>query len=165
MKKLIIIAAVGKNNELGKNNDLIWKIKGDMKFFKEKTSFHHILMGKKTFYSLPGMLPNRKHIVLTTSNDEFNKEIIVLNSIAEFDEIKNTIDDDIFVIGGASIYNQFIDSADMMYLTEIDDECIDADVYFPSFDDADYEKEIILENNESVPKYKHILYKKKKNDR
>ena len=69
MGRLILIAAVGKNGELGKNNDLIWHIKEDMKFFKEKTINHHVLMGKNTFLSLPSMLKNRTHIVLTTNKD------------------------------------------------------------------------------------------------
>ena len=61
MKKLIVIAAIGKNNELGKDNDLIWHIKGDMNFFKENTINHHVVMGKNTFLSLPGMLKDRIH--------------------------------------------------------------------------------------------------------
>ena len=69
MGRLILIAALGKNGELGKNNDLIWHIKEDMKFFKEKTINHHVLMGKNTFLSLPSMLKNRTHIVLTTNKD------------------------------------------------------------------------------------------------
>ena len=74
-----IIAAIGKNRELGKNNNLIWHLPNDLKFFKEVTSNHTIIMGRKTFDSLPRMLPNRKHIVLTSSENlpsevEFYKE-------------------------------------------------------------------------------------------
>jgi len=161
MKNLIIIAAIGKNNELGKNSDLIWKIKGDMKFFKETTTGHTLVMGKNTFFSLPGLLPNRKHIVLTySSNNVFPNEVTVIHSIEEFDTLSKSIDDDIFVIGGASIYKQFIDKIDMMYLTEIDAECKTADVYFPEFNKQDYDVEI-LEEHDDEPNYKHVLYKKK----
>lgn len=161
MKKLIIIAAIGKNNELGKNNDLIWKIKGDLNFFKEKTIGHTLLMGENTFFSLPKMLPDRKHIVLTyKSKDKFPKDVIVINSVEEFNNISKTTDDDIYIIGGASIYKQFIDKTDQMYLTEIDDECKSADVYFPKFNKDDYDIKIIQEHNLSNPSYKHVLYEK-----
>ncbi len=162
MSKLIIIAAVGKNLELGRKNDLIWHIKGDMKFFKEHTMGHPILMGKNTFVSLPKMLPGRKHIVLSRSSESsFPDDVTVLDSLDEFDKFKSTIKEDIYVIGGASVYAQTIDKADMIYLTEISDECKDADVYFPSFKDADYEKEILEDHPENTPPYRHVLYKKK----
>ncbi|MBQ9012259.1 MAG: dihydrofolate reductase [Bacilli bacterium] len=86
MKKLIIIAAIGKNNELGKNNDLIWHIKGDMKFFKENTINHHVVMGKNTFLSLPGMLKDRVHLVLNDDDYKFPDDVIVIRSIEEFYE-------------------------------------------------------------------------------
>ena len=162
MNKLILIAAIGKNNELGKNNDLIWHIKEDMKFFKEHTMNHHILMGFNTFLSLPKLLPGRKHIILTTKNKYgFSDEVIVVNSIEEFNNLKKSIEDDIYVIGGAKVYSEMIPYADLIYLTEIEDECIDADVYFPKFKDEDYEKEVILENKENNPPFKHVLYKKR----
>lgn len=162
MKKLIIIASVGKNNELGKNGDLIWKIPGDMKFFKEKTIGHTILMGENTFFSLPNLLPKRKHIVLSYSKkDIFPKEVTLINSLEEFNTLSKEIDDDIYVIGGASIYKQFIDKVDELYLTEIDDECKNADVYFPEFNKNYYDIKILEKHNSSNPKYKHVLYVKK----
>ena len=81
--KLSIIAAIGKNNELGLNNNLIWHLPGDMKFFKEITTYHTIIMGRKTFESLPKLLPNRKHIVLSKSNIDI-PEIEVYHSIQDF---------------------------------------------------------------------------------
>lgn len=165
MRKLIVIAAIGKNNELGKNNDLIWHIKGDMKFFKENTINHHVLMGKNTFLSLPQMLNNRVHLVLNDDNYKFPEGVITLRSIEEFYEKSKTIDDDIYVIGGASVYKQFIDKADELILTEIDDECLDADVYFPIINYDNYKKRIIEEHNETNPSYKHVIYKKEKNDK
>ena len=163
MKKLIIIAAIGKNNELGKNNDLIWHIKGDMRFFKENTINHHVVMGKNTFLSLPGMLKDRIHLVLNDDDYKFPDDVIVIRSIEEFYEKAKTIDDDIYVIGGASIYKQFIDKADELILTEIEDECLDADVYFPSIKYEDYEKTIIEEHMDSNPAYRHVIYKKNDN--
>lgn len=161
MNKLIIIAAIGKNGELGKDNDLIWHIKKDMKFFRNHTINHHILMGKNTFLSLPEMLKNRTHIVLSKSDYKFPKEVIVINSIVEFENYRKTINDDIYIIGGAKVYSEFIDKADMMYLTEIDEECLDADVFFPKFKYEDYDKELLEINKENNITFKHVLYKKK----
>ena len=162
MGKIIIIAAVGKNLELGKDNDLIWHIKGDMKFFKEHTINHHILMGKNTFISLPKMLTNRIHLVLSRNGDDLPSDVILLNSIEDFINYSKNIDDDIYVIGGASIYKQMIDLCDEMLLTEIDDICKDADVYFPSFKDKDWNKQIIEKHLDNNPPYSHTLYKKKR---
>lgn len=161
MRKLIVIAAVGKNNELGKNNDLIWHIKGDMKFFKEQTTNHHVVMGRNTFLSLPKMLPNRTHLVLNDDDYKFPDDVIVLRSLDEFFDKAKEIDDDIYVIGGAFVYSQFVPLADEIILTEIDDECMDADVYFPKIDYSLYDKKIIEEHDDEVPSYKFVSYKKK----
>ncbi len=163
MNKLIIIAAIGKNNELGRGNDLIWHIKEDLKFFKSVTMNHHILMGKNTFLSLPKLLLGRTHIVLTTKDENtFPKEVICIHSLDEFNLLKKQIDDDIYVIGGAYVYKEMINYADYMLLTLIDEECLDADVYFPKFKDELYEKEVIASYNDVTPKYKRMLYERKK---
>lgn len=156
-----IIAAIGKNNELGKDNDLIWHLKGDLKFFKETTTGKKIIMGRRTFLSLPKMLPNRHHIVLSSHND-FPSEVEVYKSIKELLNKYDNIDEEIFIIGGSSIYKEFIELSSKMYLTHIDDECKDADVFFPNFNKEDYDIELLLENEEDGIKYKHVLYNKKK---
>ena len=81
---LTIIAAIGKNNELGKNNDLIWSLPNDLKFFKEKTTGHTIAMGKNTFYSLGRVLPNRKHVVFAEEGIKFPSEVTVFHSLEDF---------------------------------------------------------------------------------
>lgn len=154
-----IIAAIGKNNELGNKNELIWHLKNDMKFFREKTTGKTIIMGRKTFESLPKMLPNRKHIVLSSSSN-FPKEVEVFSDFdALLESLKDTTEE-IFVIGGSSIYKLFLDYSSKLYLTEIDasSEC---DAYFPDFDKSLYEREVIAENEEEGIAYKHVLYKKK----
>lgn len=156
-----LIAAIGKNNELGKNNDLIWKFKQDMKFFKETTMGYPIVMGRKTFESLPKVLPGRKNIVIST-NDIKNDEIETYKSIREFLVNYQKYGDDIFIIGGASIYNQFIDLANKLYLTEIDAEDKDADVYFPKFNINEWDKEELISTEENSINFKHVLYKRKK---
>ena len=155
-----IIAAIGKNNELGKNNDLIWHLPGDLKFFKETTTGKTIIMGRRTFESLPRMLPNRHHIVISSSND-FPEEVEVFNSLESLLEKYKDIKDELFVIGGASIYKLFLDYADKLYLTEIDAECKDAEAYFPKFNKSDFNREELLENEDNGIKYKHVLYKRK----
>lgn len=153
-----LIAAIGKNNELGKNGDLIWKIKEDMKFFKETTINHPVVMGRITFESLPKVLPGRKNIVISNSEINNNK-IEVYKSIKAFLAKYENYKEEIFIIGGATIYNEFISFANKMYLTEIDD-AKDADTYFPNFNINDWKKEILLSNEENNIKYNHVLYKR-----
>lgn len=156
--KISIIAAVGRNYELGRNNDLIWHFHKDMVFFRETTIGSTVLMGRKTFESLPKALPKRRNIVIT--NDK--------NYIAEGAEVCHSVDDalelckndNVFVIGGGKIYQQFIDMADSLYLTEVEAECEDADTYFPTFNKADYSREVLAEHEENGIKFSHILYKK-----
>ena len=155
-----IIAAIGKNNELGKNNDLIWKFKEDMKFFKETTIGHPVVMGRRTFESLPNILPGRENIVISTGNIN-NDKIKLYKSIKEFLLNYKDYDNDIFIIGGATIYKAFIDIATSLYLTEIDAIEKEADVYFPMFNKEEFNKEIIKESEENTIKYRHVLYKRK----
>lgn len=158
--KISIIAAIGENNELGKNNDLIWRLPNDLKFFKSVTTGKTVLMGRNTFWSLPKVLPNRTNIVITDIDEDYPKEVVIYNSIDAFlDDYKNT-EEEVFIIGGASIYSQFINIADKIYLTEVAATCDDAQVYFPQFDKEKYEKEIVGQNEDNGISYKHVLYKR-----
>ena len=131
-----------------------------MKFFRETTMGHPIVMGRKTFESLPKVLPGRKNIVIS-SNEILNDEIEKYKSLKEFLLKYKEFNEDVFIIGGASIYNQFIDLASKLYLTEIDAVDKDADVYFPLFNKEEWNKEIISEKEENDIKYNHVLYKRK----
>ena len=157
---LSIIAAIGKNNELGKDNDLIWKFKEDMRFFKNMTIGNKVIMGRKTFESLPKLLTDRKHIVLTKSNITFPKEVEVFNSTEDFLEKYQNTEEKIFNIGGASIYKELLDYADELYLTEIDDSK-EADVYFPDFDKEKYTRKELCYHKENDTNFKHVLYKRR----
>lgn len=161
MKRLIIIAAIGKNGELGKNNDLIWHLKGDMKYFKENTINHHVLMGKNTFLSLPKMLDNRVHLVLNDDDYKFPDEVVVLKSLDEFFLKAKDIDDDIYIIGGASIYKQFINYADELLITLIDESDKDADVYFPIIEKDVWKEKVLNHNSENNINYKFVKYERK----
>lgn len=153
-----IIAAVGKNLELGKNNDLIWHIKKDLKNFKELTMGKKIVMGTNTYKSLPKKLEGRSYIILSSSL----KDIDDCSIYSDFDELLeyiNSLNEEVMVIGGASIYKLFLPYADKLYLTEIEDES-DADAYFPDFNKSEYRKKIIEENTDENIKYSFVLYER-----
>lgn len=160
--KLSIIAAIGRNNELGRNNDLIWHLKEDMKFFKQTTMGHNIVMGRKTFESLPKLLEGRHHIVLTRSDLTFPEEVDVYNSLESF--IEDYQDKEVFNIGGAALYSELLDYADKLYLTEIDAEEKNADVYFPDFDKTDFDRQELthFQDKKTGIQYQHVLYKRRK---
>ena len=153
-----IIAAIGRNRELGKNNDLIWNLPNDLKFFKEKTLGQIVVMGRKTFFSLPKMLDDRTHIVLTTQEHSFPEGVIVFNNLEDL--LVYIEDKDVWIIGGAMVYNTFIDYADEMYLTEIDAIDLSAEVYFPEFNKTKWEREVIDTNSDNGISYEHVLYKR-----
>lgn len=158
MNNLTIIAAIGKNNELGYNNNLIWRFKEDMKFFKKNTIGKTIVMGRKTLDSLPKLLPDRNHIVLTHKDIEIPGVIIIHSKEELFNLIK---DEEIMIIGGASIYKMFIDDIDKMLLTEIDEYFKDADAYFPKFDKNNWHKKVLSRKKENNIPYNHIEYIRK----
>jgi len=163
---LIMIAAIGKNNELGKDNGLIWNFSKDMKFFREKTKNSVIVMGRKTFNSLPRILPNRKHIVLSKVK-EFNKKldenVVVIEAkeqlVSYCKELSQT--EDVFVIGGASVYRMFLPIVDRMYLTRIEKEDGSADVYFPEIDESKWEKVVLTEDEENGIQFAFVEYNKR----
>ena len=155
---LKIIAAIGKNNELGKDNKLLWNLKDDLKFFREKTNYQTIIMGRKTFESPPKLLPNRRHVVLSQS-DNFPSEVIVYHQIQDLLENEQ----DGFIIGGGKIYTLLLNYANKLYLTEIDKTYKDADTYFPNFDKSLFETETLktcYDEKEDIH-YKHVLYKRR----
>lgn len=136
--KLILIAAIGKNNEIGYNNNLIWRISEDLKFFKKTTIGHSVLMGRKTYESLPKILDGRKNLVLSRSLKN-TSEITIYKSKEEFlNDYKNK-EENVFVIGGEQIYKLFIDECDEMYLTIINQTCENADAYFPYYNEEEFE--------------------------
>lgn len=158
--KLTEIAAIGKNRELGKDNQLIWHFPQDLKFFKEQTKGHTIVMGRKTFESLPGMLPKRHHIVISKSGAKFPEEVEVFSSIDAFVDAYQTKEEEIFVIGGATIYKQMLSLCHRLILTEIN-QSYDADVFFPEFDKKLYHKKILNDIMENGVHYQHVEYRLK----
>lgn len=154
-----IIAAIGKNRELGRGNDLIWHIKEDLKNFKNLTMGKYIVMGKNTYESLPKHLEGRKYIVLSSSLSNIENGLLFndFNKLLEF--IKD-VDEEVMIIGGSSIYKLFLPFADKLYLTEIDSE-EKADVYFPDFNKEDYECNVVSTNEVDGLKYSFVIYERK----
>lgn len=160
MKNISIIACVGKNLELGKNNDLIWHLPNDLKYFKKVTSGKTVIMGRRTFESLPGILPKRRNIVLQLPNENKIEGVEIFNDIPSILEaVKN--EDEAFIIGGASIYRQFLEYASKLYLTEVNKTCSDAEVYFPKFDKRKYKKVIVGQDCDSGIEYNFVIYERR----
>lgn len=147
-----IIAAVAKNRAIGFQNKLIYWLPNDLKRFKALTTGHTIIMGRNTFLSLPkGALPNRRNIVLTHSLKAF-EGCDVYPSLEEALAHCNK-DEEVFIIGGASVYEQALPLADRLFLTEIDDTPAEADTFFPPY--ADEWKESARENHNIDERHAH----------
>ncbi len=162
-----IIVAVANNNVIGKDNTLIWHLPADMKFFKEKTSGHCIITGRKNYESIPEKfrpLPNRTNIVITRQKNYEAPGAIVVGSIEEaIEKAKQTTDNEIFIIGGAEIYKQALPYVDKIYFTKIYHE-FNGDVFFPKIETSEWKetsrtKGFIDEKN----KYEHDFITFEKN--
>ena len=143
---LSIIVAIDEQNWIWANNKLLCHLSDDLKNFKKITKWHAVIMWRNTFLSLPnGALPNRKNIVLSNLNDNF-ENCIVCKSIEEclnLDEVKNA--DEVFIIWWASVYKAFFDIADRLYITRIHHTFKDADVFFPEIKESNWK--IISKSN------------------
>lgn len=129
MQKISIIAAASENNGLGKNNELVWHLPDDFKRFKQLTTGHHIIMGRKTFESFPKPLPNRTHIIVTKNKHYKAVNCLIAHSIEEAITLAAS-DDNPFIIGGGEIYALAMPFADKIELTRVHTE-VDADAFFP----------------------------------
>lgn len=130
--RVSIIAAVAKNRAIGNKNKLIYWLPDDLKRFKQLTTGHTIIMGRRTFESLPkGALPNRRNVVLTSGSGIF-AGCDVYSSLQEALD-SCAADEDVYIIGGASVYQEALPLADRLCLTEVDDVPAEADVFFPCY--------------------------------
>jgi dihydrofolate reductase len=128
-----MIAAAGLNNELGKDNQLLWHLPDDFKRFRELTTGHHIIMGRKTFESFPKPLPNRTHVIITRQPDYHAPGCLIAADLATALSLVPK-DQDVYVIGGGEIYRQFLPLADRIELTRVQ-STFAADTYFPELTD------------------------------
>jgi len=135
-----IIAAIGRSNELGMDNNLIWKLPSDQRFFKEKTMGHTLIMGHKTYDSLGGPLPGRHHVVIThVDAAEFPRDVEVIHNFVDAYTKYRNVDDEVFVIGGGEIYRLFYSYCDRMYITHINEIHFNADTFFPTINEEDWD--------------------------
>ncbi len=170
---LSIIAAIGKNNALGKDNQLLWQMPADMKHFKEITTGHTVIMGSKTFKSIGRPLPNRKNIVITRDMNYAPEGVDVVHSFDEalkiasleqgrkFEENQDEVE--VFVIGGGQVYAEAMTKANKLYITEIDSEP-SADTFFPEIKMEEW-KEVSRESHMPDEKnplsYSFVTYSRK----
>jgi len=133
---ITIIAAAGKNNELGKENDLVWHLPDDFKRFKQLTTGHHIIMGRKTFESFPKPLPNRTHLVITRNKDYKKEGAVIVHSM---EEALNRAEGDPqpFIIGGGEIYKMGMPFVEKIELTRVHGT-FEADTFFPEIPEKDF---------------------------
>ena len=132
-----IIAAVAENRVIGKDNDLVWKLPKDMKYFMDTTLGHHVIMGRKNYESLPHKfkpLKNRVNIVVTRQSEYTAQGTVLVNSIWNgLEYAKNNGESEVFIIGGGEIYAESMDVVSRMYITEVK-ESFEGDTFFPEFD-------------------------------
>ncbi|MBQ2672718.1 dihydrofolate reductase [Candidatus Saccharibacteria bacterium] len=154
-----IIAAIGKNREIGKNNRLIFHLKDDVEFFKNTTLGHKVVMGLNTWNSLPGKLQNRQNIVI--SPVDLTGPDLVVKDLKQFIADYTDTDEEIFIIGGGMIYQAFLPYAKNLYLTEISATDPSATVFFPKFNKSKYDKIVLKEGLQDDLSFKIVRYYKK----
>ena len=135
---ITIIAAIGNNNELGKDNDLIWHLPADLKRFKKVTTGHTIVMGRNTFESIGKPLPNRRSVIITRNKDYQQEGCVVVHSLEEAIELMKD-EEMAFIIGGAQIYQEAMQKqlVDQLDITKVHED-FEADVYFPEIKDSEW---------------------------
>lgn len=163
----MIAAITDKSHAIGKNKDMIYHLKNDLKYFKQTTLGHTIICGKTTYFSFPKRpLPKRKNIILTRSNDEFPGAYTLHSKEEVIQYAKNNPTETIFIVGGDSVYHQFMDVASKLYLTEIEEneqDTSDADSFFPTFNKDEWELESLSDfaNTQNEPRYRYAVYGRK----
>jgi len=140
-----IIVAIAENNAIGKGNQLLWRMPADLKHFKNATTGHTVIMGRKTFDSVGKPLPNRRNIVITRNTDLKIDGVEIVNTLEKAVSLCNN-DEEVFIVGGAEIYKMAMDRTDKIYLTVIHG-VFDADTFFPEIDLEIWKETEIVDNN------------------
>lgn len=162
MENLSLIALIGRCNELGLDNSLIWKIPEDMSFYRQMTVGKNIIMGRKTFESMPAKaLSERNPIVLSSKRLDEVYDVVSFNNFFSLLKYIEDSSEEFVVVGGSSVYEQFLPFVNTMYLTEIF-RSNDADTYFPHFDFNDWNIELIDDYSNNVIPYHRNKYTRKR---
>ena len=156
-----LIAAIGQNNELGKSNRLVFNIPGDLKFFKNTTMGHPVLMGMNTWRSLPHKLPGREHYIITSHPENLPGDLHPVSDLDQFVDDYKKSETEFFIIGGGSIYHQLLPHCDKLYLTEVHASDDGADTFFPVFDKSEYNRTVLGHGEDNGITYDHVLYERK----
>ncbi len=160
--KTSIIVAMGRNREIGAKNKLLWKIPEELKRFKEITTGHPIVMGRKTYESIGRVLPNRTNIIITRDANYSVEGAVITHSLEEAVEKSKDSEgsQEIFIIGGAQIFEQALPIADKLYVTLVDADFPEADSFFPEYED-EFTKEVFEQDQESAGyRYKFLEFEK-----
>ncbi len=159
-----IIVAKAKNNVIGKNNDLVWDLPADQKYFRKTTHGHYVIMGRKTFESLPKPLPGRVNIIITRKADYKVEGALVFNDLEEaFRFAGSQGQQEVFILGGGEIYKKTLPFADKLYITEIY-HSFDGDTFFPEIDISQWQenKRIPYKADEENPHdFDFVIYDRK----
>lgn len=164
MKRMIsFLVAMDQNRVIGKDNKLPWHLPADLKYFKELTMGHPIIMGRKTYESIGRPLPGRENIIITRNKDYTAEGCTVIHSISEVKELNEKRDDELFVIGGAEIFEQTFSIADRLYITMIE-AVFEGDTYFPDFNEDEWvvvSKEKGVKDERNVYEHYFLVYERK----
>ena len=150
-----LIVARSKNNVIGKNGQIPWKIKGEQKQFRELTTGNAVIMGRKSYEEIGHPLPNRMNIVVSRSANYTGENLVTVKSLQEAIEAAGDVD--VYVAGGYGLFLEAISMVDKMYITEIDIEIEDGDVFFPEFDKSSFDITIGETAGEDI-KYTRTVY-------
>ncbi|MDO8503492.1 MAG: type 3 dihydrofolate reductase [bacterium] len=164
MTRISLIAALGRNRVIGKNNRLPWKLPADLKHFHDLTLGKTVVMGRRTFESIGRPLPNRTNIVITSGEGYSAPGSKIVHSVDEALKAFGK-DEEVMIIGGASIYEQFLPLSKKIYLTQIDED-FEGDAYFPAFDPDEWlerEREEKTPDRENAYRYTFLTLERKKN--
>lgn len=158
------IVAVAENGAIGKDNDLIWRLPTDLKYFKEITTGHHIIMGRKNYESIGRPLPNRTSVIITRNKDYKAEGCIIVNSIEEALEVaKSNGETEAFIIGGGEIYRSSLDITQTIYYTEVH-ESFEADTFYPHLEEniwVETSREYHTKNEKNAYNFSFVKYQKK----
>ena len=156
---IALIVARSKNNVIGKNGSIPWRIKGEQKQFRELTTGNVVIMGRKSYEEIGHPLPNRKNIVVSTTRQFSGENLVTAASLREALDIAG--DEDVFVAGGYRLFEEAIPFVDVMYITEVDTLVPDGDVFFPPFDENDFDVTVGETAGDDI-KYTRMIYTRKK---
>lgn len=156
---LALIAAMDRRRGIGFNGGMPWHIPGELRRFRELTLGSALIMGRRTFESLKGALPDRINIVLTSQADYQAEDCLIAHRLEDAIAMAAERSENIYIGGGAQIYLQSLPLVEKMYITEIDAE-FEADTHFPAFDESQFTREIIARHDDAIP-YTYLSYTRK----